>query len=85
MQTSSAEGVVCVRALHRVPLFATLWTGNSPGCSVHGIFEARTLEWVAISFSGNRPNPEIRPVFFMFPALTDEFFTTEPPGSLFMS
>ena len=22
-----------------------------PGCSVHGIFQARTLEWVAISYS----------------------------------
>ena len=24
-----------------------------PGSSVHGIFQARTLEWVAISFNGN--------------------------------
>ena len=25
--------------------------GNPPGSSVHGILQARTLEWVAISFS----------------------------------
>ena len=24
-----------------------------PGCSVHGIFQARVLEWVAIAFSGS--------------------------------
>ena len=27
-----------------------------PGSSVHGIFQARVLEWVAISFSINLPN-----------------------------
>ena len=31
--------------------FATPWTACSlPGSSVHGIFQARTLEWIAISF-----------------------------------
>ena len=25
-----------------------------PGSSVHGIFQARVLEWVAISFSNNK-------------------------------
>ena len=33
------------------PTLATPWTGNLPGCSVHGILQARILEWVAISFS----------------------------------
>ena len=31
--------------------FATLWDCSSPGSSVHGISQARILEWVAISFS----------------------------------
>ena len=30
-------------------LFSTLW--SPPGSSIHGIFQARILEWVAISFS----------------------------------
>ena len=34
-----------------VSFFATLWTITLPGSSVHGIFQARILEWVAISFS----------------------------------
>ena len=44
------------------------------GSSVHGIFQARILRWVGISFSKNLPNPEIEPVS---PALTGGFFTIE--------
>ena len=32
-----------------------------PGSSVHGIFQARLLEWVAISSFGDLPNPGIKP------------------------
>ena len=31
------------------------------GSSVYGNFQARTLEWVAIFFSGDLPDPEIKP------------------------
>ena len=34
---------------------------SPPGSSVHGILQARILEWVAISFSGTSSNPEIEP------------------------
>ena len=30
---------------------------NLPGSSVHGIFQARVLEWVAIAFSNARDSP----------------------------
>ena len=30
-----------------------------PGFSVHGIFQARTLEWVAISFSSDESESEV--------------------------
>ena len=36
-----------VKWLSRVRLFATPWTGSS----IHGIFQTRILEWVAVSFS----------------------------------
>ena len=39
-----------VKFLSHVWLFATPWT-SLPGSSIHGIFQARILEWVAISFS----------------------------------
>ena len=32
-----------------------------PGSSVHGILQARILEWAAISFSRDRPGPGIEP------------------------
>ena len=32
-----------------------------PGSSVHGIFQAIALEWIAISFSRELPNPGIEP------------------------
>ena len=48
-----------------------------PGSSVHGIFQARILEWVAFPSSGNISDPGIEP---MSPALAGRFFTTEPSG-----
>ena len=43
---------VKVKSLSRVQLFATPQTDyNLTGSSAHGIFQARILEWVAISFS----------------------------------
>ena len=50
------------------------------GSSVHGIFQARILEWVAISSSRDPPTPGIEPTSPVSPALAGRFFTTEPPG-----
>ena len=52
------------------------------GSSVHGIFQARTLEWVGISFSGNIADSGIEPASLASPALAGRFFTTVPPGKL---
>ena len=48
-----------------------------PGPSVHEIFLARILEWVAISSPGDLPDPGIEAVS---PALAGRFFTAESPG-----
>ena len=40
----------------------------------------RILEQVAISSSGDLPDPEIEPESPASPALAGGFFTTEPPG-----
>ena len=50
---------------------------SPPGSSVHGISQARILEWVAISFSRDLSDPGIKPTP---PALAGGFFITEPPG-----
>ena len=53
---------------------------NPPGSSVHGIFQVRTLEWVAVSFSKDLPNPGMDQVSPVSPALADELFIAEPAG-----
>ena len=58
--------------------------GLSPsGSSLHGIFQARILKWVAVSYSRVLSNPGIEPmslVSMAFPALVGRFFTTMPLG-----
>ena len=48
-----------VKALGRVQLFQ-LMDCSLPGSSIHGIFQARILEWVAISFSRSSSWPRDR-------------------------
>jgi len=48
---------------------------SPPGSSACGIFQERILEGVAISFSGDLLNPEIKSVSLASPALTGRFFT----------
>ena len=47
-----------------------------PGSSVHGISQARILEWVAMSSPGDLPHPGIEPMSLMSPALAGSFSTT---------
>ena len=47
-----------------------------PGSSVHGISQARILEWVAISFPADLPDPGIK---LGSPALQEDSLPTEPP------
>ena len=61
-------------------LHSTLWdlmNCSPPGFSVHGISQAPILKWVAISSSGDLPDPGLKP---MSPALAGGFLTTELPG-----
>ena len=56
------SGIKKVKSLSRVQLFATPWTVTyqappSMGFSLHGILQARILEWVAISFSRGSTRP----------------------------
>ena len=51
---------------------------SPPGSSVHGIHQARILEWVSSS-PGNLPDPGIEP---RSPALQADSLPFEPPGKL---
>ena len=44
-------------------------------CTVHGILQAGILEWVAVPFSGDLPNPGIKP---MSPTLQADSLPAEP-------
>ena len=68
---------VVVQSLSRVSHFSSSVDCSPPGSSVCGILQARILEWVAISFSRDLPNPQIKPTSL---ALAGRFFTTEPRG-----
>ena len=63
--------VSCVR------LFLTLWTVACQTLFSRDYFQAKILEWIAISFSRDLPNPGIE---HTSPVLAGGFFTTESPG-----
>ena len=50
---------------------------SPPGSSVHGILQARILEWVAVPFlsPGNLPDSGIESAFLASPTLASRFFT----------
>ena len=50
--------------------------GSPLGSSVHGIPQARILEWVPFPPPGDLPNPGIELGSLMSPALAGRFFTT---------
>ena len=64
---------MCVQSLGHIQLVTTPWAVLPPGSSVHGIFQARTLEWVAISFLGDLSDLGVEPASL---ALAGRFFTT---------
>ena len=51
-----------------------------PGSSVHGILQARILEWVAICFSRRSSQPRDRTHDSCSSCIAGRFFTSEPPG-----
>ena len=51
-----------------------------PGSPVHGVLQARTLEWVAIRFSRGSSQPRDRTRVSREPALQADSFDTKPLG-----
>ena len=53
---------LCGLMLSRVRLFETPWTvAHPPGSSVHGIFQARTLDGLPFPTLGDLPIPGVEP------------------------
>ena len=68
----------CLRARVRrhVQFFCDPMDCNLPSSSVHGILQARILEWVAMPPPGDLPNPGIEPESLMSSTLASKDFTT---------
>ena len=56
------------------------WTVAHQDYSVHGIFQPRILEWIAISYLRASSQPRDETTSPASPALAGRFVTTEPPG-----
>ena len=52
---------------------------SPPGSSIHGILQARILEWVPFPSSGDLPKARIK---LEDPSLAGGFLTSEQPGNL---
>ena len=51
------------------------------GSSIHGIFQARILEWLSFPLPGDRPDSGITPASPVSPALQPESLPTGPLGN----
>ena len=71
--------VVCCLVTKSCPTLCHPMDCSWPRSSVHGIFQARTLEWVAISLSRRSSQPRFKPES---PALADRFFTAKLPSHI---
>ena len=69
--------LVCVLVKQLCPNLCDPMDCSSPGSSVHGISQARILEWVSISFSRGSSQPRDQT---HVSCTAGKFFTAEPPG-----
>ena len=70
---------MCAKSLQLCPTLCNPMDYSPPGPSVHGILQARILEWVAISSSRGSSRPW-NPTHVSCVSSTDrQIFTTEPP------
>ena len=79
---------MCAKSLQLCPTLCDPVDCRPPGSSVHGILQARILEWVACPPPGDLPDPGIEPSSLVSPALAGGFFTTsaawEAPHSIYI-
>ena len=78
----SSLGCVRAQSLHSCPTLCDPMDRSLLRCSVHGILQARVLEWVTIPFSSRYlPNPGIKTMSPASPALQVNSFLLSHQGS----
>ena len=65
---------MCVQSPQLWSVLYDLMTHSLSGSSVHGILQARILEWLSCPPPGDLPNPGIDPASLVSPALAGGFF-----------
>ena len=75
--SKNSRHAVRAQLLQSFPTLGNCMDCSLPGSSIHGIFLARILEWVAIPFSRGSSWPRDQT---HVSCITGRFFTTEPPG-----
>ena len=60
---------MCAKLLQSYLTLCDTMDCSLPGPSVHGILQARILEWVPCPSPGDLPNPGVKPTFLMSPVL----------------
>ena len=71
-----SQGCMYAKSLQSCLTLCNAMDCSLPGSFVHGILQARILEWLPCPPSGDLPNPGIKSVFLTSPTLADGFFTT---------
>ena len=71
---------MCAKSLQSCPSLCDPKDCNPPGSSVHGILQARKLEWVAMPSSRESSPSRDRTFVSCISCIAGGFFTTEPPG-----
>ena len=81
-QESQVSSTECGRvlSLQSCPTLCNPVDCSPPGSSVHGILQARRLEWVAMPSSRGSSQPKDRTHISCSSPIAGEFFTTKPPG-----
>ena len=69
--------LICVSRSQSCPTLCDPMDCSPPGSSVHGIFQARVLEWVAIPFSRGSSQPRVQT---QVSCITGRLFTAQPSG-----
>ena len=69
---------MCVLVAQSCPTLCNSMDCSSPGSCLHGLLQARILEWVAIPFSRGSSQPRDQTQVF---CMAGRLFTTEPQGS----
>ena len=82
LPTIAAEfaACVCAKSLQLCPTLCNPMHCNPQDSSIHGILQARLLEWVAMSSSRGTSQPRDRTQVFCGSCTAGRFFTAEPLG-----